>query len=591
MKRRLFIKIIGIFLLVAIAFIGWKQWSRYQLRAAIEETRQQLRTKGFRSELADFDLRPADELRGRADTLAKAAATLRGNLTFQELQLMEAVGTQTARRATSIPFIITRGVPSASAQLTLFFRAYSEAQTTSDNQSSEPVAKISVTNNLWDVIAVELQSSGGDLDRAAQTIAKGDFRFEVVLRSVGSQSTFPGDINRFAAALKARTALAIRHNYFDEAFTGMLALTHLTTHWRTEPVAYSYQAKFFCIEVAFRSLWEALQTDSLSDEQLALLQRLWEQAALFDGLPETVALEGAGMVQSCRDYRKARFMGGVGGWRQAYRQTVNSFGDSATNGLRTLTQFISAYRQFASYQSTGSYEDEKNLMPYYHEREMDLRRALACATWEQMRRIPGATNLVKFQTSRDSPMHSLINLQMLSPSRADDESLLMLAAESEARRRLMVTAIAIKRFQLQHGRNPKALSELVPHLLASLPLDFMDGKELRYERFEDGRYILYSIGLDCVDDGGRMKTARELREQSKPLISFAQLPTATFAITVRSGIPTGTSWLHTDILWPMPANNDEIADYEKSKAKALSHLDDILLQPIEIQRFLKGELK
>jgi hypothetical protein len=82
------------------------------------------------------------------------------------------------------------------------------------------------------------------------------------------------------------------------------------------------------------------------------------------------------------------------------------------------------------------------------------------------------------------------------------EGLLGIAAEAEARRRILIAAIALERHRGRHGGYPKALQELVPELLQTPPVDFMDGKPLRYQLTDDGHFVLYSVGLDCVDDGG-----------------------------------------------------------------------------------------
>jgi hypothetical protein len=67
---------------------------------------------------------------------------------------------------------------------------------------------------------------------------------------------------------------------------------------------------------------------------------------------------------------------------------------------------------------------------------------------------------------------------------------------------MLITAIALKRFELQHGSKPSSLDALIPEFLAVLPTDFMDGHPLRYRLNSDGTYALYSVGDNLVDDGG-----------------------------------------------------------------------------------------
>jgi hypothetical protein len=73
---------------------------------------------------------------------------------------------------------------------------------------------------------------------------------------------------------------------------------------------------------------------------------------------------------------------------------------------------------------------------------------------------------------------------------------------AEAARQVVITAIALKRYQLKHGNYPSNLGALVPELLPAVPLDPVDGKPLRYRPNQDRTFLLYSVGLNRKDDGG-----------------------------------------------------------------------------------------
>ncbi len=66
----------------------------------------------------------------------------------------------------------------------------------------------------------------------------------------------------------------------------------------------------------------------------------------------------------------------------------------------------------------------------------------------------------------------------------------------------MRTLIAIEQFRRKSGHYPNKLAELVPELLPEIPTDYFDGEPLRYMKTDEG-YLLYSIGVDRDDDGGR----------------------------------------------------------------------------------------
>jgi len=71
--------------------------------------------------------------------------------------------------------------------------------------------------------------------------------------------------------------------------------------------------------------------------------------------------------------------------------------------------------------------------------------------------------------------------------------------------RCVITALALERFHLRHGRWPETLNALVPKFLPTAPLDPVDEQPLRY-RVEPGGYVVYSLGLNGQDDGGLVKT-------------------------------------------------------------------------------------
>jgi hypothetical protein len=65
-----------------------------------------------------------------------------------------------------------------------------------------------------------------------------------------------------------------------------------------------------------------------------------------------------------------------------------------------------------------------------------------------------------------------------------------------------IMALAIERYRLKEGNLPETLEALVPGYLPQVYLDPFDGKPLRYKRIDSG-YMIYTIGEDGSDDGGR----------------------------------------------------------------------------------------
>jgi len=71
-------------------------------------------------------------------------------------------------------------------------------------------------------------------------------------------------------------------------------------------------------------------------------------------------------------------------------------------------------------------------------------------------------------------------------------------------------ALAIQRYRLASGRLPDTVGDLVPFYLDAAPKDPFDGNDLRYKELEPG-FVVYSIGEDLSDDGGKEKPAKTTR--------------------------------------------------------------------------------
>jgi hypothetical protein len=116
------------------------------------------------------------------------------------------------------------------------------------------------------------------------------------------------------------------------------------------------------------------------------------------------------------------------------------------------------------------------------------------------------------------------------------------AMRAETERSLAICAVALKRYSLRHGAPPESLDSLVPEFVSSVPVDYMDGKPLRYRLNADKTFMLYSVGEDGKDDGG----------------DTALMPDKTSLRDL---------WDRKDFVWPAPAAPEEVEAYRKEAAK------------------------
>jgi hypothetical protein len=71
-----------------------------------------------------------------------------------------------------------------------------------------------------------------------------------------------------------------------------------------------------------------------------------------------------------------------------------------------------------------------------------------------------------------------------------------------ARRRLLMTELALRCYQSEHGRGPERLDQLAPKYLQQIPTDPFSEQTLIY-RAQGTNWLLYSVGPDGVDEGGK----------------------------------------------------------------------------------------
>jgi hypothetical protein len=117
------------------------------------------------------------------------------------------------------------------------------------------------------------------------------------------------------------------------------------------------------------------------------------------------------------------------------------------------------------------------------------------------------------------PMHDRINLivgdRPVAPNcpYPDFTRAWLATSRNLSQHEMLITTIALKRYQLRHGKMPGELNALVPDYLKAVPRDLVDGQPLRYRLNADGSFILYSIGEDARDDGGDSRPGENSRKQ------------------------------------------------------------------------------
>jgi len=124
---------------------------------------------------------------------------------------------------------------------------------------------------------------------------------------------------------------------------------------------------------------------------------------------------------------------------------------------------------------------------------------------EQQRQ--GAAEMLDAKFESISGIHVLLHEFMPAFSRVITVDL-----KVTAQLRTAQAGLAIERYRLAAGKLPDEIADLVPNYLDAVPKDPFDGEDLRYKRLEMG-FVVYSIGEDGSDDGGKERPPRSKRKE------------------------------------------------------------------------------
>jgi len=494
--------IFAVALIIFGAIFGWfESQSDTSAQKAVEETRQNLRQQGFKTDLSDFDFSTSSEMRAREAILKATAPDFHSEPFHDHPNLMEIVGSNSV--------------------IVVWKQDSLERANT-----SWPVNNDMLT---WAEFREALQINQTQVDAACGAVMSGPIGFNLDARG-GNAVKLPhlAVLKNLTQMLGSRSVLDLHDGNLDAAWTNLMVATRLVTAWEPEPAEVSQLVRFGNTTLAFNVIWQALQTNDWSDDKLAQLQREWEGLDFFKHLPETMAFKRASSLAAFEQERNPP---------ADERFSLAEFSkEMFRHPLNTLSE-LKYIRKHSSYLKHGIYEDETNSLIFYRDREVELRNAIQAKTWLQMRQLPGVTNEVLFQSTNHSRTQVMMNLHHAGMRfQEKGAGFLGRAADAEARRRILITAIALERYRQKLGSYPQTLAELEPDFLKNVPVDFMDGQPLRYRLTADGHFLLYSIGLDCVDNGGIIQT-REQRIRANREAGLI-------------GIPP-----EADIVWPLPVPN------------------------------------
>ncbi|HET7625033.1 MAG TPA: hypothetical protein VFM25_07185 [Verrucomicrobiae bacterium] len=381
--------------------------------------------------------------------------------------------------------------------------------------------------NSWDDLGRALEMRGAALDLLREIPEYQQIDFELDYKQ-GFDLVLPhlSKLKEAAQLLSADVIYKLHQGDAAAAVTNIHVMLSLCKEWN-EPLLISQLVRIALAQITFNAQWELLQSDGLSDSQLALLQNDWMKLDFVGPMENTIGMERVLGSLSIEKWRKTPGLSTA--WWASGPPPSGSSGDWMDE-LQELGESIAGKTKMAFWRASWSYDDElwmlqadQILIEAIRQIQKDGRFKNALAEKDR--------KLKPLNLKMQRRIFVFLTLDLVNSISPFDK---MLAAETA--KQMVITAIALKRFCLKHKHFPEKLTELTPEYLPAVPRDPVDGKPLRYYLNSDGTFTLYSIGKDAKDDRG----------DPNPVTGKSR------------------NWLEgRDAVWPQPATAAEIQSFLK----------------------------
>ena len=410
---------------------------------------------------------------------------------------------------------------------------------------AQPYMYDELVSNKWEEVQALVMTNQPGFDSLEQIVRLPHLDFQTDYRSaaLGSITVAPLLEMRNAGRMSVFATLSDLHRGDMASASGHIrAILAMVSAASQERFPVSQLIRISITHSAAAATWEWLHAPGLNDSQMELMEKAWRELEFLRPTEMALAME--------RVISEERF-------------------ELMRNSSATFRQEISAAG--ATPPAGGSWYDRLSSLTLLKTKESLWRAALSYP--DQLRGLKGNQVLVdavrlaaregRFAGAMRQQDQQLIQLGInvrkensegwltrvgdVDLGSLSESSVLACARllervyKAEVARQIVITAIALKRYELRHGSMPASLNDLVPDFLDKTPRDPMDGEPLRYRLKEDGTYLLYSIGNDGRDDGGNPSS-----DQNR----------------------TSFNWqFGRDLVWPQPATPAEIDSFFEKKRK------------------------
>lgn len=345
----------------------------------------------------------------------------------------------------------------------------------------------SAKTSTWAVVGVEMEAAREDLDRIGAAlidpVSTSDFNYR-------DPNFVPNKIGERVAAqwLSGATLYELHEGNLSTAQQRLHTLIQLIRLHRDDVhLVTQLNNRVGIAGLALDVTWAALQVPGWNEASLSGLQRDWETTQFLEKYVLSMKMERArtaGLFDSAR----------TNGFKSVRSRVTGDPGPP-----RSWETIFKEYILEPTWRLAWSESDE---LYYWQSMQSGMDAFQRAVQHKSFRRLQAELAGTAYNSTTALTGYDSIRFQLSRLFKSNFTRLHEHVMRVEALRNLTVAAIALRRYQLLHGRLASNLDALIPEFVQSVPVDYMDGQSLRYRLEVDGGFRLYSVGLDGQDDGG-----------------------------------------------------------------------------------------
>ena len=280
-----------------------------------------------------------------------------------------------------------------------------------------------------------------------------------------------------AQTLAAAVVNELHRQRLEATLRNLHALIDLARLWDEGGMLVHHMIHAAIAGLGVSATWESLQAPGWTEAQLASLQSAWQPLDLVRGFGRTVEMERAFGVVYYEIFRTNA---------TERRDMLKSFG-GGSGFIGTLHENL----YLPIWATAWSKGDELNFLQNMEPLVAGVRRDTTNGNYHAMR-----ATFVEVMRDLKAPQTALNRFRFPVASMVvpNWEKAVTALLRLETQRQMALTAIALKRHELKHGKLPADLAALSPELLPSPPVDYLNDKPIGYQRLSDHRFTLRSAG-------------------------------------------------------------------------------------------------